>query len=233
MKTAIFWGGTGQAVVIREAIGYLGIRLVALFDNKIGLPSPFSDVPIYYGIDGFSDWLANNTVPQGLSFVVTIGGWLGRDRLHIQRHIEACGIAALTVVHPRSFVASNASLAGGCQILAQSAVCAESHLGSSCIVNTGAVVEHQCKLGDGVHVAPGARVAGCVSIGDFAFVGTGATVLPRVNIGTGAIVGAGAVVLNDVPPFAKVVGNPARIIGYVDQQKADRQRHQHDPFTYP
>lgn len=49
-----------------------------------------------------------------------------------------------------------------------------------------------------------------------ASIGGGAVVLPGVRIGQNAMVGAGAVVTRDVPPFAIVVGNPARITGYAD-----------------
>lgn len=50
-------------------------------------------------------------------------------------------------------------------------------------------------------------------------IGAGATILPGVTIGAHAMVGAGAVVTKDVPPYATVVGNPARITGYADAQK--------------
>ncbi|MHC1781618.1 MAG: WxcM-like domain-containing protein [Anaerolineaceae bacterium] len=47
-----------------------------------------------------------------------------------------------------------------------------------------------------------------------ASIGANATILPGLTIGQFAMVGAGAVVTRDVPPYAIVVGNPARIIGY-------------------
>ncbi|MEO5922400.1 MAG: WxcM-like domain-containing protein [Bryobacteraceae bacterium] len=47
-------------------------------------------------------------------------------------------------------------------------------------------------------------------------IGANATILPGITIGDNAMVGAGAVVTHNVPPHAKVVGSPARIIGYVD-----------------
>ncbi len=48
-----------------------------------------------------------------------------------------------------------------------------------------------------------------------ASIGANATILPGLEIGAGAMVGAGAVVTRSVPPNAIVVGNPARITGYV------------------
>lgn len=53
-------------------------------------------------------------------------------------------------------------------------------------------------------------------VGPGASLGANATILPGVQIGRKAMVGAGAVVTKDVPPNAVVVGNPARIVGYVD-----------------
>ena len=51
-----------------------------------------------------------------------------------------------------------------------------------------------------------------------ASVGANATILAGTVIGANAMVGAGAVVTRDVPPNAIVLGNPARITGYVDVQ---------------
>jgi acetyltransferase-like isoleucine patch superfamily enzyme/dTDP-4-dehydrorhamnose 3,5-epimerase-like enzyme len=46
-------------------------------------------------------------------------------------------------------------------------------------------------------------------------IGANATIVPGVEIGEYAMVGAGAVVTHNAPPHSKVVGNPARIVGYV------------------
>jgi acetyltransferase-like isoleucine patch superfamily enzyme len=48
-----------------------------------------------------------------------------------------------------------------------------------------------------------------------ASIGAGALILPGVTVGRWAMVGSGAVVTRDVPDFALVVGNPARLVGYV------------------
>ena len=50
-----------------------------------------------------------------------------------------------------------------------------------------------------------------------ATIGANATVVCGNRIGRYALIGAGAVVTKDVPPFALVVGNPARQIGWVNE----------------
>ena len=46
------------------------------------------------------------------------------------------------------------------------------------------------------------------------WIGAGAIILSGVKIENGAVIGAGAVVTKDVPAYAVVVGNPARILSY-------------------
>ncbi|GAB4047225.1 CatB-related O-acetyltransferase [Catellatospora paridis] len=54
-----------------------------------------------------------------------------------------------------------------------------------------------------------------LEIGSDVWIGANAVILPEVNrIGHGAVIGAGAVVNRDVPPYAVVLGNPARVVKY-------------------
>lgn len=55
-----------------------------------------------------------------------------------------------------------------------------------------------------------------------AWIGAGATVLPGVCIGEHSIVGAASVVTKDVPDYAVVVGNPAKIIKMLDPKKFEK-----------
>jgi maltose O-acetyltransferase len=51
-----------------------------------------------------------------------------------------------------------------------------------------------------------------VRIGKHAWIGGGAIILAGISIGDDAVIGAGSVVTRNVPPGAKAVGNPARIV---------------------
>lgn len=62
-----------------------------------------------------------------------------------------------------------------------------------------------------VHEQPVASLGVC--IGEDVWIGTGVCIRDGVTIGNQAVIGMGAVVTRDVPEYAIVAGNPAKIIG--------------------
>lgn len=58
-----------------------------------------------------------------------------------------------------------------------------------------------------------------VHIGKRTFIGANSTIMCGIEIGEGAIIGAGSVVTKDVPPYSVALGNPAKVVGTVDDLK--------------
>lgn len=51
-------------------------------------------------------------------------------------------------------------------------------------------------------------------IGDNVLIGCQSVIKAGVKVGTGAVIGAGSIVTHDVPDYAVVAGNPAKVIKY-------------------
>lgn len=211
VKSLVIWGAKGHARVLDEFIDSQQLKLEAIFDNDPTACTPFPNVPLFIGQAGFIEWKHSNPRVSAVG-MVAIGGHRGRARLEIQRFLSTHGVNPVTAIHPTAYVARNAILGSGCQILANSTVCADTQLGEGCIVNTAASVDHECVVGDGVHLAPGARIAGEVRIGSYTMIAIGANVLPGVRIGSNCIIGAASLVTDDVPDNTIYYGTPARFV---------------------
>lgn len=61
------------------------------------------------------------------------------------------------------------------------------------------------------------QILGSISVGNNTFIGAKVMLLPGTTIGNNCIIGAGAVVKGCIPDNSIVIGNPAKIIGNVDE----------------
>jgi len=206
----VFWGGTGQAKVMRYVVEYYGSEIIFVVDRTIGLKPPFDDVPLI--LDSEFDECINRISHDNLGFCITIGNPNGQVRVDLHKLLVGIGLLPTSLIHPTAWIAPNAKIGKGAQIHAGTIIEAETVLGDQCIINTKASVDHECVLGNGVELAPGATLCGNVTVDDNAWVCAGATVLPRIHIGKNSVVGAGAVVIRDVPDNVTVIGVPAKLM---------------------
>lgn len=111
-------------------------------------------------------------------------------------------------------------------------------IGDRCGINHGAFILGHHRISIGSYVVLSARcmlidsgldkhefygkdfprhTSGPITIEDGAWIGAGAIILPNVTVGRKSIVGAGAIVTRDVPPYSIVGGNPAKVIGRINE----------------
>lgn len=113
-------------------------------------------------------------------------------------------------------------------------------IGDNVKIQNGASVYHGVNVEDGVFIGPQVCLTndkyprsidergnlkresdwkvGKILIKKGASIGAGVIVLPDITIGKYAMVGAGSVVTKDVPDYALLYGNPAKIQGKVDKK---------------
>jgi acetyltransferase-like isoleucine patch superfamily enzyme len=130
-----------------------------------------------------------------------------------------------------------------CQVMGGARIGAQCKLGKSVYVDFGVQIGDRVKIQNGVSLYKGVHVEDDVLLGPHmaftndlyprafndhyeimptlvrkgASVGANATIVCGVTLGAYCMIGAGAVVTADVPDYALVVGNPARVVGYVCQ----------------
>jgi UDP-2-acetamido-3-amino-2,3-dideoxy-glucuronate N-acetyltransferase len=142
---------------------------------------------------------------------------------------EGTTIWQSVVILPKAKIGSNVNICAQCMVENDVIIGNRVTIKSGVYLWDGVIIEDDVFIGPNVtftndkfprsKVYPEHFLKTTVEAG--ASIGGGAVLLPGIRIGRGCMVGAGAVVTKSVPAFAIVTGNPARIIGYVEN-KNDR-----------
>jgi sugar O-acyltransferase (sialic acid O-acetyltransferase NeuD family) len=125
-----------------------------------------------------------------------------------------------TLVDPAATICDETKTGRGSVVAPQAVLYPNATLGDHVFVRPGAVIGNDVTIGDFSYVGPNAVVGGASRVGTGVHVGPGAIVRDELTIGQFAVIGFGAVVTKDVPAYAVVVGNPARIQGQVERHDA-------------
>lgn len=118
-------------------------------------------------------------------------------------------------------------------------ICANSLIENDVVIGDNVTVKSGVYIWDGVEIEDNVFIGPCVAftndkrprskeypeaflktiVRKGASIGANATILPGIEIGEKAMVGAGSVVTKNVPQYAVVVGNPAKIVEWIDKDE--------------
>jgi acetyltransferase-like isoleucine patch superfamily enzyme len=153
--------------------------------------------------------------------------------IHALSDVQSMNVGSRTRVWQFVVILPAAVIGDDCNICSHCFIENDVVVGDRVTVKSGVQLWDGVRLEDDVFVGPNVTFTNDrmprsrVYPGDFprtivrsgASIGGGATILPGIEIGEQAMVGAGAVVTRDVPARAIVAGNPARVIGAVNDSK--------------
>jgi acetyltransferase-like isoleucine patch superfamily enzyme/dTDP-4-dehydrorhamnose 3,5-epimerase-like enzyme len=153
--------------------------------------------------------------------------------IHPLADVQSVNVGPGTRVWQFVVVLPGARIGADCNICAQCFIENDVVVGDRVTIKNGVQLWDGLRVGDDVFVGPNATFTNDkmprsrqapdafleTIIEKGASIGAGAVILPGLRIGAEAMVGSGAVVTRSVPPHAIVVGNPARIVGYVDARE--------------
>lgn len=149
----------------------------------------------------------------------------------------AAEIGAKTKIWHQVHIRENARIGANCIVGKGAYIDFDVTIGNDVKIQNGAMLYHGLGVEDGVFIGPGVIftndkqpravnpdmspkgtddwTVGETTVRKGAAIGAGSVIVTGVTVGVFAMVGAGAVVTRDVPDQGLVVGNPARLIGYV------------------
>jgi sugar O-acyltransferase (sialic acid O-acetyltransferase NeuD family) len=199
---------TPYAAEVQEILWRAGSEVAAFVDNLPDGPQPCELGRVVSPLE-LSD--EERALPTAIP-LLTPG-----HRYAVTRETRAAGVMRFpNLFDPSAVIARTASCARGVIVNALAVVAAGGQIGAFVHVNRSASVGHHASIQDFVTLGPGCVLSGHVTVERGAFIGAGAVIAPTTRIGANAIVGAGAVVLRDVPAFAMVLGNPAKVFSVTD-----------------
>jgi UDP-N-acetylglucosamine acyltransferase len=86
-------------------------------------------------------------------------------------------------------------------------------VGSDCLIMAYVHVAHDCEIGNHVILSNAVNMAGHVIIEDWVIIGGLTAIHQFVRIGAHSFCGGGSRIAQDIPPYLRVAGNPAKLYG--------------------
>lgn len=150
--------------------------------------------------------------------------------IHDLADVAPCEIGDGTRIWQFVVILEGAKIGKNCNVCAHTLIEGDVVIGDNVTVKSGVYIWEGTRIEDDVFLGPNATLTNDmmprskeyplsfsgITLKKGCSVGANATILPGITIGEYAMVGAGSVVTKNVPSKAVVVGNPAKIIRFLE-----------------
>lgn len=146
-------------------------------------------------------------------------------------------------VHPLSVIGQDCQIWNWTKLRENTKIGSKTKVGQCCYIDAGVTIGENCKIQNSVQIYQGVKIGDSVFIGpnvtftndkyprafnekweiiqttvsNNASIGAGAVIVCGITLGQYSLVAAGSVVTKSVPDYGFVAGNPAKLIGFVDE----------------
>lgn len=212
MKPVIVYGNSALSkMLFCDAEGDPNFQIVAFTAQRQYITGPvLFGVPVIDACD-----IAALYPPDKFDMVLALGGYSDmRLRAQNYRDVKAMGYHLCNYLSRKADVMPGLQMGENNLVIGSAHIGMEGRMGNNNVIRQNVYLGHNFQLGDHNMISAGCTIGGYCSMGSACFVGLGATVINNVNVADETLIGAGSVVIRDTEPHSKVVGNPARVIGY-------------------
>ena len=149
--------------------------------------------------------------------------------IHEKSDVARCEIGDGTKIWQYVVILEGAKIGRNCNVCAHTLIESDVEIGDLVTIKSGVQVWDGTRIDDNVFIGPNVTFTNDIfprskvypekfvgiRIKKFASIGANATLLAGITIGESAMIGAGSVVTKDVPDYAVVAGNPAKILRFI------------------
>lgn len=151
--------------------------------------------------------------------------------IHPKAEVFSKNIGVGTKIWQYAIVLEGATIGNDCNINCHTLIESKAIIGNRVTIKPGVYVWDGVRLEDGVMLGPNATFTNDkwpksknshfqlleTYVGKNSSIGANATILCGIKIGEYVMVGAGAVVTKDIPDRALVIGSPAKVVGWMNE----------------
>jgi sugar O-acyltransferase (sialic acid O-acetyltransferase NeuD family) len=183
MRNLLIYGSKDFGRIVKQIAIDIGYQFKGFIDDY------------YTGKDVLGDFksIRDKFSPDEYEIAIAIGYNNLKARWSVYEKVISSGYKVATLIHPKAYVCSTASVAEGAIIMNNAVIDMRTVLEELVVVWPGAIVNHDSIIGKNTFVSPNATICGFVNVGGHSFIGAGSVIVDHRNVPENSFIKAGEI----------------------------------------